>query len=253
MTHASDALETCLGELILNGDVSTPTNLIAYALGITQAVNSSNLYVSLHTTPTSGDGPGSEVNTTEYPGYARAAVRREKSFSGAGTSKWTHALGSNIGLFNNAEAINFPIVGSGGTGATVVAWGIYDAATGGNKLFYGPIIASGASLKVGYHTGDDDTGSTDLRFVFSAAHGLSNSDTIRCYMLYDGQLGNGSAAGGAQAGTLATVSSVSIDSFKIDFDLSNTGGILFVKAGSISISAGKIPAIPALGMGVRFA
>lgn len=253
MTHLADDLEGCLGHLLLNGDMTSSTNPIAYALGITQATNSGYLYVALHTSITSGDGPGTEVTTTQYPGYARAAVRRERSFASPGTSQWTHALGSNIGLFTNAEAINFPIVGSGGTGGTIVGWSIYDAATGGNELFYGPLVASGSSLKIGYHTGENDAGSADANFVWSAAHGLSDTDTIRCYVVYDGQLGNGSAAGGAQAGTLATVSSASTDWFDVDFSISNSGAILFVKAASITLAAGKIPAIPSGGLAIRFA
>lgn len=233
--------------------MTSSTNLIAYALGVTQAVNSSYLYVGLTTTVTNGDGPGQEVTTTQYPGYARSPVRREKSFASPGTSKWTHALGANIGLFTNAEAINFPIVGSGGTGGTIVGWGIYDAATGGNELFYGGLVASGSSLKVGYHTGKDDAGVANDNFIFSAAHGLSDGDTIRTYQVYDGRLGDGSLAGAIGSGGLTTVSNVSTDSFEVSTAILDSGAMLFAKAGSITLAAGKIPAIPAGGLGIRFA
>lgn len=247
MSHLSGELERSLGETYLNGDVSITNNLVAYALGITQATNSGYLYVSLHTGAPNSDTVGTEVTTTAYPGYTRAAVRREKSF-GSSTSKWTW----NSGVFENLEAINFPICGTGATG-TITNWGIYDAATGGNLLFHGPLVASGASFKVGYHTGEDDTGSADLRFVFSRAHGLSNSDTIRMYQLYDGALGSSSSATGATNGVQATVSGVATDNFDISYDFTTSGGFLFVKSSSISLAAGKIPAIPASGMILRFA
>ncbi len=247
MTHLGGPLERSIGETYLNGDVSLSSNVVAYALGLTQATNSGYLYVSLHKGSPGSDAPGTELTTTDDPNYARSAVRREKSH-GSGTSKWTFT--SNA--FTNAEAINFLQCGTGATG-TVTNWGIYDAATGGNLLFHGPLVASTATLKIGYHTGEDDTGSADLRFVFSRAHSLANSDTIRMYQLYDGDLGNSSSTSGATNGAEATVSGVTTDTFEISYDFGSTGGFMFVKSSSISLAAGKIPSIPAGGMIIRFA
>lgn len=240
-------MERSIGEVYLNGDVSLANNDISYTLGTTQATNSGYLYVSLRTS-FSANGPGNEVTTTEYPGYARVAVRRERSFASPGTSKWTWSSPS----FTNAEAINFPICGTGASG-TIIGWAIYDAATGGNVLFHGPLSASGASFKVGYHTGEDASNNTDATFVFSRAHGLSNSDTIRMYQVYDGNLGSGSFATGGTNGALATVSGVTADTFQISGTFATVGALMFVKSSSISLAAGKIPSIPAGAMSITFA
>lgn len=240
-------MERSIGEVYLNGDMTFANNPIAYGFGVTQATNSGYLYVSLRTS-FSADGAGNEVTTTEYPGYARVAVRREKSFASPGASKWTWGTTS----FTNLEAINFPICGTGASG-TIIGWGIYDAATGGNEMFHGPLVASTATFKVGYHTGEDASNNPDATFVFSRAHGLSNSDTIRMYQVYDGNLGSGSFATGGTNGALATVSGVTADTFQISGSFATVGAIMFIKSSSISLAAGKIPSIPAGGMTITFA
>lgn len=248
MTHLSSAMSQSIGFLYLDGYVNSGINPVAYALGITQATNSGYLYVSLHTGSPGSDTVGTEVTTGAYPGYARASVRREQSFASPGASSWVNTGNS----FANRSAINFPIVGSGGTGGTLTHWGIYDAATGGNLLFHGPMNASGATYKIGYSTGADAAGTPDTDFVFSEAHGLSNSDTIRMYGMYDGGLGSGSSASSAVNGAEATVSGVATDSFNVSVTIGK-GAILFIKSSSISLASGKIPSIPAAGMNILFA
>jgi hypothetical protein len=252
MSHFSYApsggLERSLGEVYLNGIVSSGTNPIAHALGITQASNQTKLYISLHTGNPGVDFTGTEVS---YTGYVRAEVRREGSFAAPSTTKWTYS-NSGGSSFVNLEALTFPITPTGATG-TVTHWGIYDASTGGNLLFHGPLVASGAEWRIGYSTGEDDTGAPNTSFVFSRLHGISPLDKIRAYGIYDGDLGSGSSATGATNGVELTVSTVSADSFVLSAGLATPGGILFIKSSSISLSAGKIPSIPAGGMKLRFA
>jgi hypothetical protein len=248
MSHLSPALAESIGLLYFDGWTNSGNNPIVYALGISQAVNSGYLYVSLHTGSPGADTVGTEVTTAEYIGYARAAVRREKSFASPGPSSWAN----NAGLFENRNAINFPPVATGGTGGTLTHWGIYDAATGGNLLFHGPMNASGATYKIGYSTGADAAGTPDTDFVFSEAHGLSNSDTIRMYGLYDATLGSGSSASSAINGAEATLSGVATDSFNVSVTIGK-GAILFIKSASIALAVGKIPSIPAGGMKILLA
>jgi len=249
MSHFSNVFERSLGDVYLNGIVSSGTNPIAHALGITQASNQTKLYISLHINSPGVDLTGTEVS---YAGYVRAEVRREGSFAAPSTTKWTYDGTGGATSFTNLEAITFPITPSGASG-TVTHWGIYDASTGGNLLFHGPLVASGVEWKIGYSTGEDDTGFTNTAFVFSRLHGLSASDKIRAYGIYDGALGSGSSATGATNGVELTVSTVSTDSFVLSAGLTTPGGILFIKSSSITLTAGKIPSIPAGGMKLRFA
>jgi len=79
----------------------------------------STVYVGLHTAVPSDAGGGTEVTGSSY---ARVAVA---------AAAWTRT-GSQIA--NNAE-VAFPAVTS--TPYTVVGFGIYDASTSGNFLFWG--------------------------------------------------------------------------------------------------------------------
>ena len=250
MSHFSNVFERSLGDVYLNGIVSSGTNPIAHALGITQASNQTKLYISLHTGSPGVDLTGTEVS---YTGYVRAEVRREGSFATPSTTKWTYSS-SGGSSFVNLEAITFPITPTGASG-TVTHWGIYDASTGGNLLFHGPLVASGAEWRIGYHTGEDDSNAASQTFVFSALHGLSAADTIRAYAIYDGELGSGSTLAGATNGAQLTVAAApGADSFNVTTNFTGQrGGLLFIKSSSISLTAGKIPSIPAGGMKLRFA
>jgi hypothetical protein len=88
------------------------------------------IYVALYTvTPTTAGG-GTE---TVYTNYARVQLT-STNFGNAAAS----------GSTSNSVAIAFPACGA--TGATIVAWGICDASSGGNILDFGScslIVSSG--------------------------------------------------------------------------------------------------------------
>lgn len=256
MSHLSNSLERSIGEAYLNGVVNNTTNKIAYALGLTQAAAGNKLYVSLHTGDPTVDAPQNEVTTTAYPGYQRAEVRREGSFSPPSTSKWT-ASGTAPVSFTNAEAIMFPIAGSGAS-ATLTHWGIWSSSSSTNAddlLLHGPLVTSGADWKLGYHAGVDAAGAASTTFVFCQSHGLAAADTIRCYEVYDG-LANNMTLAGANTGVqkvVNTAPTVNTFTVTVSFAGGDTGAFLFIKSSSLALTAGKIPSIPAGGMKIRFA
>lgn len=82
-------------------------------------------FLALFTTaPTDAAGTGA-VETT-YTNYVRVAC------SGA---VWGTATGTTSGSITNASAVSFAACGA--TGATIAGWGLYDASSGGNLMFYG--------------------------------------------------------------------------------------------------------------------
>lgn len=103
----TDALEARLLDHLFKG-AATP------ALGALGTV-----YIGLHTAVPSDSTAGTEVSGSSY---ARQAV------AAAG---WTRTAGS---ISNNAE-VAFPAVTA--TPYTVVGWGVYDAVTAGNFLYWG--------------------------------------------------------------------------------------------------------------------
>ena len=255
MTFFGDNLESAILQGILNGDVSTTNNNVFYTLGLTQAINSDSLYVSLHTGNPSTDTVGTEANASGgYPGYARVAVRRENTFSPAGTKKWTITTTSGTVYAQNAEAISFPVCGSAGGYDTVTHWGLYDSDTGGNLLFHGPLTASSADWRIAYATGEDASNNTNAKWFFSRAHGFSGGDTVRCYNLYDGVPGSGSQIANLRYGTSDTIASANTDDFVLTTTVpSTTGGIMLIKSASVTLDFGKIPTIPALSLKIGLA
>lgn len=95
------------------------------------------LHVGLLTAAPSDAGGGTEVSGGSY---ARVAVT-----SGVSTWKSTNNTTSGVssgtgGVTRNAAAITFPTPSA--TWGTVTHFAIYDAATGGNLLFYGSLTIS---------------------------------------------------------------------------------------------------------------
>ena len=83
-------------------------------------------------TPTQAGG-GTEVTTGQVTNYARIPL--------TGATVWSTPSASAT---TNTTQINL-VIPSGGTGATVVAWGLFDALTGGNLMFYGTVSFSWAT------------------------------------------------------------------------------------------------------------
>lgn len=94
-----------------------------YIVGKTNIASLPTAYLALFTAVGTDAGTG----FTEVSGgsYARVATTG---------STWNAASGSAPSSNSNASPISFPV--SSGSWGTVIAWGIYDAPTGGNLLFW---------------------------------------------------------------------------------------------------------------------
>lgn len=81
-----------------------------------------NIYVALFTVAPSSQGGGTEAN---YTNYARVQC-----------NAWDAATDADPVVAQNTSAITFPEAGSSNT---IVACGLYDAATDGNLLAFGAV------------------------------------------------------------------------------------------------------------------
>lgn len=95
------------------------------------------VHVALFTAAPGDAGGGTEVSGGSY---ARVQVT-------SGTAAWNNTQGNTTGAssgtdgtIENAAAITFPTPTAGWGIAT--HWGVYDAASGGNLLFYAPLTIS---------------------------------------------------------------------------------------------------------------
>ena len=98
--------------------------------GTTFPAAPANVYVALFTAAPSDSGGGTEVTGGSY---TRVAV----TTSGG----WAATSGGN-GRTYNLSTISFPTATA--TWGTIVAFGIFDASTNGNLLFYGNLVFSRA-------------------------------------------------------------------------------------------------------------
>ncbi len=88
------------------------------------ATRPTNWYVALYTTAPSDSGGGTEVTGS---GYARQTVAFDAATLGTGTT-------------SNTGAVTF--TAAGGDWGAITHIGIHDAATGGNLLWHGSLLAS---------------------------------------------------------------------------------------------------------------
>jgi len=116
--------------------------ILDHMLGVAAYTAPTSIYMALFNTNPTDAGTGTEVSGTNY-----ARVSCKSAFSTTGASSGS--------ISNSDGAINFPTAGSGGW-TTANHWALFDAATGGNLLFYSPLdtprtVASGqsASFAVG--------------------------------------------------------------------------------------------------------
>jgi hypothetical protein len=123
MTAMSDYLENKLIDQLFRGQ--------AYTFP-------STLYVGLYTVSPSDTGGGTEVTGGSY---ARVAVTPSlANFAGTQSTGSTTASSGTGGTTSNNNAITFPAPTA--NWGTVVAWGIFDAASGGNMLIYAPLTTN---------------------------------------------------------------------------------------------------------------
>ena len=109
--------------------------LLNHVLGGGDYTRPATVYVALYTAAPTDAGGGTEVSGGSY---ARVAVTNN-------ATNWPAASG---GQKSNGTAITFPAATA--SWGTVLAWGIFDAASGGNLLYYGTLaenktISTGAT------------------------------------------------------------------------------------------------------------
>lgn len=103
--------------------------ILNHVLGAQTYTPPATVYVALYTVAPGETGGGTEVSGG---GYARAAVANN-------TTNWPT---TSTGTKSNGTVITFPQATA--PWGTIVAWAIFDAATGGNMLFYGDVSPSRA-------------------------------------------------------------------------------------------------------------
>jgi hypothetical protein len=104
--------------------------LLDHVLGNASYSAPANTHIALFTVTPSDTGGGTEVSGNAY---ARVSVTNN-------ATNWPAASG---GAKANGTAITFPAA-SGGNWGTVVAFGIFDASTSGNLLYWGPVTPNKA-------------------------------------------------------------------------------------------------------------
>lgn len=123
MSAMSDYLENKLVDQLFRGQTAPTTT---------------TLYVGLLTSAPSDAGGGTEVSGN---GYSRVAVTSSlANWAGTQSAGSTTASSGTGGQTSNNAAITFPTPTA--TWGTVTHFAIYDAATGGNPLFYGALTIS---------------------------------------------------------------------------------------------------------------
>lgn len=123
MSAMSDYLENKLIDQLFRGQTAPIT---------------STLYVGLLTAAPSDAGGGTEVSGNSY---ARVAVTSSlANWAGTQSAGSTVASSGTGGQTSNNAAITFP--SPSGTWGTVTHFGIYDASSGGNLLFWGALTIS---------------------------------------------------------------------------------------------------------------
>lgn len=123
MSAMSDFLENKLVDQLFRGQAAPTT---------------STLYVGLLTAAPSDTGGGTEVSGGSY---ARVAVTSSlANWAGTQSAASTVASSGTGGQTSNNAAITFPTPGA--TWGTVTHFGIYDASSGGNLLFWGALTIS---------------------------------------------------------------------------------------------------------------
>lgn len=124
MSAMSDHLENRIIDWLLRGQTYTPPT---------------SVHIGLFTAAPSDAGGGTEVSGN---GYARAAVSSSlTNWAGTQSAGSTTASTGTGGQTSNNNSISFPTPSGAGWGL-VTHFGIFDAASGGNLLFWGALTQS---------------------------------------------------------------------------------------------------------------
>lgn len=115
MGQKSNYLEKILLDEVLGGQDYTPP---------------ATVYIAFYSVTPTGAGGGTEATGS---GYARAAVTNN-------LTNWPAASGGSPGTKANGTVITFAVAtGDWSAAANQVAWGIFDALTSGNLLYFGAL------------------------------------------------------------------------------------------------------------------
>jgi hypothetical protein len=124
MAHLTNFAENALIDFVFRGQ--------AWSLG-------ASLHIGLLTTAPTDSTAGTEASYAGATPYARQAVTRNlASWAGTQGATTTVASSGTGGTTSNNGQITFPQKQDAGS-ITVVAIGIYDAATGGNLIAWAPL------------------------------------------------------------------------------------------------------------------
>jgi len=93
------------------------------------------VYWALYSAAPSDTGGGTELTSGAAPGYARLAATNDTTNFPAAATNGTTGLGEKTVGVDQTFAAN----SSGSNWPTVVAFGLFDASTGGNLLLWGAI------------------------------------------------------------------------------------------------------------------
>lgn len=123
MSNMTDFLENRIVDWLLRGQAYTPPTTV---------------HIGLFTVAAGDAGGQTEVTGGSY---ARAAVSATlANFAGTQSAGSTTASTGTSGQTSNNNVVNFPTPTA--DWGTVVGIGIFDAASGGNLLFYAPLAAN---------------------------------------------------------------------------------------------------------------
>jgi hypothetical protein len=200
--------------------------ILGHLVGKTAIFSLPTVYIALFTAVGTDAGTG----FTEVTGgsYARAATA---------AADWSPASGSAPSTISNANTLTFPTATA--DWGTVIAFGLYDASTGGNLLcwdFFGnyqwlPATVSAASPAI----------------ITTKGHGYSAGDLVEWTIEYGGT--NPTFSASSFTGVL-TVTSPSTDTFSVTnaaaaVNTSATGSGMVRKLVAQAIASGAAAALPA--------
>ncbi len=111
--------------------------IVDHILRATAFTAPTSVFVGLLTAAPSDIGGGTEV---AGGAYARVQVTSATTAWNGTHGNTTGASSGTDGTIENAATITFPTPTAGW--GTVTHWGVYDAATAGNLLFYAPLTVS---------------------------------------------------------------------------------------------------------------
>lgn len=134
MSAMSDFLENKLIDFLLRAQALTAIGNTTAAAG----TGPSTVYIALYTANPSDTGGGTEVSGGAY---ARVAITSSlANWAGTQAAASTTASSGTSGTTSNNNAITFPAPTANWGSVTGIA--VYDASSGGNELFWGPLTTT---------------------------------------------------------------------------------------------------------------